>query len=188
MKFDYRLLGDNDNTVVNNIEYIKGLYESQKTKVKYERYIEDLLLQDYVRTVRKNLSRYDYINIFKDAQNELGERLKKNRKNLKTLKSFIVSDFLNNDTAFKITHIISCGWETYSWAIELEGYGKTIRIDIPIMKNINTENIQHARHGKFAFSAKTGDNSWTLIHSSYEISDIAVAIKEYFTKSIDSLE
>ena len=58
-------LYDEEKSFIEQINYVKTLYESQKIKVKNEQYIEDLLLQDYIRTIRKNTSRYDYIiNIF----------------------------------------------------------------------------------------------------------------------------
>lgn len=176
-------LDNEDDENMRNIEYIKSLYTAQKEKVKKEHYIENLLLRDYVIAVRKNISRYDYFAFFSDAQKEVGEKLKKNRKNLETLKSFIISDFLNNDKNFNITGIIRCGLETYAWSIELEGYGKSFRIEIPVKNNLTTENIVCARHGMFSFVIKTSSCSYTVIKSSYKISEIATAIAEYFEQS-----
>lgn len=172
-----------DDKNIRNIKYVESLYAAQKEKVKNEQYIENLLLRDYVMAIRKNLTKYDYVTIFGDAQKEVGEKLKKNRKNFETLKSFIISDFLNNDKNFNITGIISCGYETYAWAIELEGYGKSFRIEIPIKSNLTTENIDYARRGMFSFVIKTGSCSYSEIKSSYKINEIATAIAEYFEQN-----
>ena len=174
------LFGYEENNVIKNIEYVKGLYDLQKEKVKNEKYIEELLLRDYVRTIRTNVSRYDYINIFKDAKNELKEKAKSKRKNIEMLRSFMLDDFLNDDDNFKITDIMSCGYENYAWSIEFEGYDKTFRIDIPIMNNLTSKNIEYANHGMFAFTIKTGNSSWSVLKRSYKIKDIADYIKEYF--------
>lgn len=179
---------DEETRVIKNIEYVKALYNTQKEKVKNEKYIENLLLEDYVRAIKKNTSRYDLINLFRDAQNELKEKAKSKRKNLETLKEFMLDDFLNNDNNFKLTEIIACGYEDYAWAITFEGYNKTFRIDIPMMKNLSTTNIEYAGHGTFSFIIKDGYNSWEVLKRSYKIKDIANYIKDYFKLENDEVE
>lgn len=171
---------DEETRVIKNIEYVKGLYNIQKEKVKNEKYIENLLLEDYVRAIKKNVSRYDLINLFSDAQNELKEKTKSKRKNLEALKEFMMEDFFNNDNNFKLTDIMACGYEDYAWAIIFEGYDKTFRIDIPMMKNLSVTNIEYASHGMFAFIIKDGESSWKVLKRSYKIKDIADYIKNYF--------
>lgn len=169
-----------EDNIIRNIEYVKSLYDLQVRKVKDEEYIKSLLLEDYVRAIRKNISKYDYVDLFRDAQNELKETSKKKRKNLETLRKFILEDFLNNNKNFKITNIMSCGYECYAWDIELEGYRYTIRINIPIMKNLSTANIYYANNGMFSFMVKESNNVWHTLKSSYKIEDIADFIKDYF--------
>lgn len=165
---------------LDEIEYAKNLYEAQVDKVEREEYIRDLLRRDYVAKIRNNRSRYDYIRIFRTAQKQVGEKLKKNRTELETLKSFILNDFLDNDKKFKLTSITSCGFEDYGWEIDFTGYGKTIKIYIPIMANLDTDNIEDARFGKFVFSVKTSEHSWSVLKKSYKIKDISEFIKECF--------
>lgn len=171
---------EDDNCTIKNIEYVRNIYEAQKVKVKNEKYIEELLLRDYVATIRKNTSKYDYIDIFEEARKELGEKLKKNRKNIATIESFILHDFLGDDKNFKLVNILQCGYENYAWAVEFEGYGVLFRIDIPVKKNLTTENIIYAHHGMFAFTVNTSKASWTVMKSSYLTDDIAAAVTEYF--------
>lgn len=171
---------DSDKKALESIEYSKNLYNTQKKKVEQEKYIENLLFADYVDRVKANKSRYDYIDIFPEAQKEVGKKLKKERTHLETIKSFMMEDFLSNDKSFKLTEIISGGWEGYYWSVHFEGYGKAFYIEIPSMKNINVTNFEYANCGKFAFAVKEDDSWWNVLRTSYKIEDIARFIREYF--------
>ncbi len=176
----WNAIDDSDKKVLESIEYSKSLYNAQKNKVAQEKYIENLLFADYVSKVKANKSMYDYVNIFQDAQNQVGKKLKKERPQLETLKDFILKDFLNNDKNFKLTEIMSGGWENYYWSVHFEGYGKAFYIQIPIMDNINTKNFEYANCGKFAFVIKESNAWWSTLKTSYKIDDIAQFIREYF--------
>ena len=169
-----------------DIEYAKNLYDLQVDKVKQEKYIENLLLEDYVRKIKQNISRYDLVDLFRTAQDEMNEKLKKNRTNFETLKSWIMDDFLSNDKNFKLTSIVSCGYENYAWSIEFKGYGKTFRIEIPIMKNLTTKNIEYSHKGMFTFVVKESEVSWSTLAASYKIKDVSDFIREYF--ELDKVE
>lgn len=167
--------------LVAEIEYVKGLYDAQAKKVKQEEYVKSLMFADYVRRVKNNKSRYDYIkDIFKAAQSQTDKKKKKEREQLTTIENFMRDDFLCNNRNFKITRIISGGYESYYYSVEFEGYGQTFAIVIPVMDNINTKNIEHAYDGMFAFSVKESNAYWTLKKKSHKIKDIAEYIKEYF--------
>ena len=162
------------------IEYVRGMYEAQVHKVKQEEYVKNLMFADYVRKVKGNRSRYDYLEkVFKDAQGQIGKKKKKEREQLSTIETFLRDDFFCDNSNFKITRIISGGYETYYWSVEFEGYGQTLNIVIPVMDNINTKNIEHAYDGMFAFSVKESGSLW-LKKKSYKIEDIAEYIKSYF--------
>ena len=176
----YNFYDDENQNFLKDIEYVKGMYEAQVSKVKQEEYMKDLLFLDYVRKVRSHKSRYDYIeNVFKEAQGQVGKKKKKEREQLSVLEEFIRDDFFNNNKSFKITRIISGGYEGYYWGIELEGYGQTVEIIIPNMNNISTKNFEHAYKGMFAFSLKD-TCCYSVKKMSYKIEDIAEYIKEYF--------
>ena len=177
----YNFYDDENQNFIKDIEYVKGLYEAQVHKVKQEEYMKDLLFADYVRKVRCHQSRYDYIEgVFKEAQNQIGKKKKKEREQLSILESFIIEDFFSNDKSFKITKIISGGYESYYWNVELEGYGQTLYIIIPNMNNINIKNFEHAYNGMFSFGVKEDNYYWVVKEKSYKIEDIAKYIKEYF--------
>lgn len=173
---------EEENNAIKNIEYVKSLYDAQVQKVAKEQYIQTLIFEDYVSTVKQNTSRYDYMSadFFRNAQKDLKEKVRKKSTSLGTLKTFMMDDFLNNDKNFKLVDIMACGYEDYAWSIYFDGYKKTICISIPMMKNISTKNIQYAHNGKFAFLIKESESYWRTIKQSYKIEDIANAIKDYF--------
>ena len=163
------------------IEYSKGLYNDQVHKVEKEEYIKNLLFADYVGKVKRHQSRYDFIeNVIKEAQSQVGKKKKKEREQLAVLENFIREDFFNGDNSFKITHITSGGYESYYYSVELEGYGQTVIISIPMMSNINVQNFEHAYKGMFAFSVKESQYCQSIKKMSYKIEDVAEYIKEYF--------
>lgn len=166
---------------VADIEYVKGMYEAQVHKVKQEEYMKDLLFADFVRKVKKNRSRYDLMeNIFKEAQGQIGKKKKKEREQLDALEEFITDDFFNSSSCFKITRIVSGGYEGYYWNVEFEGYGQTVCISIPNMNKIGIDNIKHAHNGMFAFIVKESECAWSVKKMSYKIKDVAEYIKSYF--------
>ena len=174
------IVEDGKQGTINKIEYSKNLYYTQKKKVEQEKYIENLLFADYVDRVKANESQYDYVNLFYDAQKEVGKKLKKEREHLEILKKFVMKDFLNNDKNFKLTNILSGGYECYYWSIHFKGYGKTFYIQIPIMRNINVKNFEYANYGKFAFVLEESECYLHTLKSSYKIEDIAQFVREYF--------
>lgn len=163
------------------IEYSKGLYNDQVHKVEKEEYIKNLLFADYVRKVRSHRSRYDLMkNIFTDARGQIDKKKKKEREQLSVLESFIREDFLNGSKDFKLTNIMSGGYEGYYWSVEFEGYGQTFYISIPNMNQINITNIKYAHDGMFAFIVRESSCSVSVKKMSYKIEEVAEYIKSYF--------
>ena len=163
------------------IEYAKKLYNAQVEKVKEETYIRNLLKINYVNQIKANMTRYDVAcDILRKAHGQVDEKLKKNRKELETIKDFIIDDFLSGNRDFKLKNIICCGYDNYAWAIQFEGYGQIFQIVIPMRKNLSVDNIESAYNGMFAFSIEKSNGIWNLLKTSYKIKDIAEFISEYF--------
>ena len=174
---------------VAEIEYVKGMYDAQVHKVEQEKYIKDLLFADYVRKVKSNASRYDYVvDLFKSAQGQIGKKKKSERRNVEILENFIREDFFDENKDFKLTNIITCGFEGYCYDVEFEFHGQTIFIGIPIMKEINIKNINHANNGMFEFGVRDSECCWSVKKQSYKIEDIAEYVKEYFSLRGDCME
>lgn len=172
--------GSYENDIISKIKYAKTLYEAQVWKVEKEEYVKKLLLEDYAKQIRAHRSRYDLVGIFSEAQKEIGAKLKKDRPNLETIKRFIMKDFLNNDKNFKLTEIISLGYECYGWQIEFKGYGKRIAIEIPMVSRITAENIKCANYGMFTFGIWESDHCLQILKRSYKIGEISETIKKHF--------
>ena len=168
---------------IEDILYKKGLYEIQKHTVKKEMYIEKLLLEDYMKTIKNSItSRYDLISdIFKYAWEEQNKKLKKDRTHYESLKGFIMEDFLENNNKFKIKEIIKCGpYEPYGWSVWVEGYGTLISIFIPDKRNIDFGNIKIANYGMIVIETKINESGWKNIISTYKVEEAADAISKYF--------
>lgn len=179
---------DYNKDTISEIENVKNMYYAQVQKVKQEKYIENLLFADYVRKVKANFSRYDYIkDMFSVAQEQIDKKGKKEKEQLKTIESFIKKDFLNNDNNFKLINIIRGGFEAYCWDVEFEGYGLTFRISIPMMNNIDVRNFDSANKGMFTFAVKESEYCWSVKEMSYKIEDIGLYIKGYFKDTLNVL-
>lgn len=180
--FDY--MEDYTKKRLEDIKFAQQSYDLQELKVKQEEYVKNLIFEDLVYKVKQNISRYDTMNIFRDAQSQLKEKNKKERFALETLNRLLVEDFFNNNEHFKITNIVACGYEDYCWNVYFD-YGVEFYIAIPIMKNIDERNFNYANKGMFQFVIKESESFWTLKKSSYNIKEIADYIKEYFKLDSD---
>ena len=179
--YGYNVYNYKEENPIAKIEYVKGMYDAQVHKVKQEEYIKNLLFSDYVKKVRGNRSRYDYIEgTFKKAVTQIDKKKKKEREELSIIEEFVRDDFFDNNYNFKITNIVSGGYEAYYWNVIFDGYGQTVCISIPNMNNINVENIKYAHDGMFVFEIKESEYCWRVKKMSYKIEDVAEYIKEYF--------
>lgn len=178
----YCSLDDMKQEQLNEIEYSRKLYKEQVENVKREERIRGLLHEDYIRSIRSYQTRYDYItSMFQKAQNQRHEKLKKNRPDYEAIKHFIIDDFFNKDKTFKLTNIISCGYESYGWQFEFTGYGKVCTIEIPVKSRLTPKNLEYMHDGMFSFSVQEdSEHYWRVLKKSYEIEEMAKFINEYF--------
>lgn len=177
----YNFYDDDNYGFIKDIEYVKGMYDAQVNKVKQEEYMRDLLFADYVRKVKSHISSYDLMEkVFFDAHGQVGKKKKKEREQLTIIEDFVRNDFLNGNKSFKLTNIISGGYDSYYWQVQFEGYGQKFAIVIPNMNRINVNNIKSAYNGMFVFEIQEAEHCWSVKKMSYKIEDIAKYIMEYF--------
>jgi hypothetical protein len=177
----YCSFDDTENKQLEEIEYSKGLYIDQVAIVKKEERVCELLHWDYIHKIREYKTTYDYCtDIFAKAQKQIGEKLKKDRPDLETVKQFVISDFFNNDKTFKLTKIISCGWENYGYQVHFTGYGKNAYIEIPVKSRLTPKNLEYMYNGMFAFAVEESEHYISVLKTSYVIEAVAEFIKEYF--------
>ena len=177
----YNFYDDDNQSFLKDIEYVKGMYEAQVNKVKQEEYMRDLLFADYVKKVKCHVSRYDLIEkVFHEARGQIEKKKKKEREQLTVIEDFVRDDFFNSNKSFKLTNIISGGYDSYYWQVQFEGYGYKLAIVIPNMNRINVNNIKSAYDGMFVFEIQESEHCWSVKKKSYKIEDVAEYIKEYF--------
>lgn len=179
----YSNLYDNEKSKYDLIEDTKTKYELQKKKVEHEKYIEDLMFHDLVVKISSltTVSRYDYfINIFSKARSQIGLKTKKEREDLDLLTGFLLEDFFDNNKDFKLTGISTGGYDACYYRFDFKYKDANIFIQIPIYKHIDTSNIEFASYGKFCFGIYKSSCFYSVLKSSYRISEVAEFIKEYF--------
>lgn len=189
MKYSCGYFGDYKKEAVYNIEYAAGLYNQQKHEVEKAKYMEDLLLKNYVQKIKEYHTNWDMrIPIIEGAQKylcnkNLSKEDKKSAKNdFETLQILMQNNFFNQSEDFNIVEILQCGMEGHGYSVTIEGLGEKFYIKIPSKNEINTRNIEYADYGKFTVSCKKSDISSTQLVTSYFEEDIANAIKEYLAK------
>lgn len=185
MSLNFHVVGgdiNEENRTLEKIDYARSLYEAQIKKAEKEEYIKNLLLEDYVNQIRQYYTRYDVIDIFGKAQEEVGKKLKKERPHLETIKQFVMDDFLSNDKNFKIKNIISMGYEGYAWKIEFDAYDKTVYLEIPVKRRLTAENVHYAHDGMFAFGVYESEHYLRTLKTSYDIKTMSDYIREWAIK------
>ena len=167
-----------------NIELTKSRWLKAKHDLDEAKYIEQLVFSDYVRTIRQNLTTWDYrIPMIKAAQSEFDKKKKKERTNLtyieNSIKEDFFSDFTDRDKALKLTAILSGGYESYYWSLQFTLYGAEYYIQIPAREQLTTKNIEYANEGKFVFLKRESSCCVAVKASAWTAEDLAKKIKEY---------
>ena len=166
---------------------VKERWEKQKEVVQDAKYIQELILKDLVTTIKSYELTYDYMtDIIKSARYQQREKYKKDRKDFHALESFLIRDFFGGDKRFKLTSIISGGWEDYYYSFHFTcqaNEGEAIpkcSVQIPIKKRLTAENIAAAAWGQLEFLIQESEYCHCVKHKCYDIEGMAAYIKDYF--------
>ena len=174
--------------IYKNVEYVKSLYENQQEKVKKEQYIESVLLDDYVKVIKHIPSKYDHIEeFFVEAQKEIGNKKKSERKHFEVVSDWLNRDFFNGEK-MKIKSIISDGFVNYYWAFSFDFCGEEITIDIPMRNRITADNIRYANYGKFVIFLKENSVCQTAIFQSYKMEEVADFLSQWKKEKADETD
>lgn len=171
---------DNEKKILEKIAYSAKLYREQVKKAEKEKYLEGLLLNDYVFQIKKHQTIFDVLQtLLKDAQTELSIKDKrKKRDNLTFLKHRLEQEFFNNESV-TIDKIICCGWENYAWKIDCSVKHKTYSLEIPVMKNLTAANIEYAHHGRYMLFSISNDGClYDALIASYDPKEISNFVKQ----------
>ena len=164
--------------MIEEIKYAEKLWIQQKEIVERESCFEKFALENFITTVKSFVSRYDLFTGWEEAQKQLNKKMSV-APQLETLKSFVRKDFLSNDENFKFVEIICVGYDACAWGITVEGYGKVLRITIPIKENLNKKNFHLAHNGMFSVSVQTSPSVWSVIKRAYDLSDMLGFMREF---------
>ena len=170
----------NEKKILEKIAYSAKLYREQVKKAEKEKYLEGLLLDDYVFQIKQHQTIiYVLPTLFKNAQAELSIKDKRRKRdNLTFLKHKLEQEFFNNESV-TIDEIISCGWENYAWKINCSVKHKTYSLEIPVIKNLTADNIEYAHYGQYTlFSISNDGYLYDLLIASYDHKEISNFVKQ----------
>lgn len=166
-------------------------YTKAKKDTEEVKYIEKLIFEDVVRTIRGCDNVWNYrIPSIKSAIQETDKTKKKERANVSYIEHAIKEDFLNGipDCDIKVFSIVTCGYEDYAYQLWFKfKQGKKLLpteylIEIPNRKALTTGNFDYAR-GTFAFGKRTSECSMEITYMAWEEEELAKQITEYFKEN-----
>ena len=180
---------ENERNPATEINKVANRWGQAKKDVEDAKYIEKLIFQDYVRTVRSFKTVWDYrIPMIKAAQSEIGKTKKKERENLSYIEDTIVEEFLRENDKIKVCEIIQGGREGYYWQIHfnfMDGkkvLDKEYVIQIPNRESINTGNFDYAQRGMFAMYERTHPCSIAMMYGEWTPEDIKEKMTAYLNR------
>ena len=180
----FKFVDGEDSTRANailEVGFAKNMLTEQTIAVKKAKYLQDLIKADFVSKVQAVYTRYDLFNkMIEEAQSEIGNKKKSERRNFENIQSFLREDFFGNNKEFKLTKIISCGLNHYGWEFEFEYYDDRISLFIPMKEYLTVENIDYAHEGMIQVAVADSKSVWKVQKNSYNIETIAEAISDYF--------
>lgn len=170
------------------IKSIKDRWIKAKHDLEDAKYIENLILSDFIRAIRSYRNAWDYrLPTIESAVEELKiTDGRKKKPSLNCLNTWIKQDFFPEvDIDIKVNNIVSYGHEGYHWRMSFEVNNEIYSISVPNKKVINMKNLSNAYEGKIAFMHRTGESSISVEHIDYTEEGIAKFIKSYFDKMLE---
>jgi hypothetical protein len=174
-----------DFATVEKIANIKSRWKRAKDDVKDAQYIERLIAQDYIKTIRSFKTIWDYrLPSLEKAISEVNNKKKKERENISYVEKSIKDDFFNDfpELEIKIKQIITCGYEACARQLCFDIYGVTHIIQIPNRGSLTFENLSHAHEGRFVFLKQTSQHCTKVLLEDWTVEGLAEKIKEYINE------
>ncbi len=176
---------DNEKFNIKTIEQAEQYYRYQKYEVERQQKIQELCLKDFISKVKDFTTIYDVMeNTFTKSIEEIKDRQHKKKNHLEILTERLREDFLDNRD-IKITKILICGYDKYSYRVEFEVQNKECYLLIPIKKQITVNNFSSANKGRFSFGVKTSEYSSSILKSTYGIEELSTFVDQYLLEEGD---
>lgn len=162
-----------------NIEMAKSYYDTQVFEVRKAIKVEELLLRNYIKTIKSYTTKYDLIkeNLEK-AIVELKEEFKNGERSFWFIFDLIKRDFFNNEEIV-INEITPIGYEKYGFDFKIEYNNKKYFLTIPIKNELTVENFEYSNKGRFSFGTITDESYYETLFSSYSVKEMSNYIKNY---------
>lgn len=162
-----------------NIEMAKSYYDTQVFEVRKAIKVEELLLRNYIKTIKSYTTKYDLIkeNLEK-AIVELKEEFKNGERSFWFIFDLIKRDFFNNEEIV-INEITPIGYEKYGFDFKIEYNNKKYFLTIPIKNELTVENFEYSNKGRFSFGTITDESYYETLFSSYSMKEMSNYIKNY---------
>lgn len=162
-----------------DIETAKSYYETQIFEVEKAQKVEELLLGNYIKTIKSYTTKYDLIKeSLEKAIVELKEEFKNGNRSFGFIFDLIKKDFFDNKP-IAIDEIMPIGYEKYGFDFKIEYGNKKYFLTIPIKIELTVENFEYSNKGKFSFGTITDESYYKTLFSSYSVKEMSNYIKNY---------
>jgi hypothetical protein len=165
------------------INNVKSRWVKARSDLEDAKYLESLIFRDFVGTVKKAKTVWDYrIPMLKAAQSEIGKKTKKERENLSYIESQIKDTFFKDENRFKVKihNIVSGGYEGYYWQVHFKINKDNFIIQIPNRDALDITNFNYAYEGKFVFYKSEGNCTIAVQCDDWTEEGFAKCLKKYF--------
>lgn len=166
-----------------DIETAKSYYDTQVFEVGKAIKVEELLLRNYITTIKSYTTKYDLIkeNLEK-AIEELKAEFKNGERSFWFVFDLIKRDFFNNEEII-IDEITPIGYEKYGFDFKIEHNDKIYFFIIPMKNELTVDNFEYSNKGRFAFGTITDGSYYKTLFSSYSPEEMSNYIKKYLEKT-----
>lgn len=162
-----------------DIETAKSYYETQIFEVEKAQKVEELLLGNYIKTIKSYTTKYDLIKeSLEKAIVELKEEFKNGNRSFWFIFDLIKKDFFDNKP-IAIDEIMPIRYEKYGFDFKIEYGNKKYFLTIPIKIELTVENFEYSNKGKFSFGTITDESYYKTLFSSYSVKEMSNYIKNY---------
>lgn len=162
-----------------DIESAKTYYETQIFEVEKAQKVEELLLGNYIKTIKSYTTKYDLIKeSLEKAIVELKEEFKNGDRSFWFIFVLIKKDFFDNKP-IAIDEIMPIGYEKYGFDFKIEYGNKKYFLTIPIKIELTVENFEYSNKGRFSFGTITDESYYKTLFSSYSVKEMSNYIKNY---------
>ena len=162
-----------------DIEMAKSYYDTQVFEVGKAIKIEELLLRNYIKTIKSYTTKYDLIKeSLEKAIEELKEEFINGERSFWFILGLIKRDFFNNEEIV-INEITPIGYEKYGFDFKIEYNNKKYFLTVPIKNELTVENFEYSNKGRFSFGTITDESYYETLFSSYSVKEMSNYIKNY---------